>query len=206
MSGRRTAMVTLSNRASWASCNACTNAAPVRLSKQHDNPQAVVHAPQDLRRLAREITPDRNQSTKPQIQEQTPHRTHAKAFFDVSGRSRFHCRCLGHIAKPRLGATGTGFLRSARGGVLSLVPPSELRQLAEQARNRDHDSNDPYGQTRKQYEVSQEHRHVAPPLNLPARSHPDIPSSALVSIPDVGTITNHFTPVRPQTSKCSRRI
>jgi len=51
-----------------------------------------------------------------------------------------------------------------RGGVLSLFPPSEPRQLAEQTRNRDHDSSDPCGQTRKQQEIAQERRHIAPPL------------------------------------------
>ena len=54
-----------------------------------------------------------------------------------------------------------------RGGVLSLFPPSEPRQLAEQTRNRDHDSSDPCGQTRKQQEIAQERRHIAPPLYLP---------------------------------------
>jgi len=46
-------------------------------------------------------------------------------------------------AKPRLGATKAGFLRSVREG--EERPPSESRQLAEYARNRDHDSGDPCG-------------------------------------------------------------
>src|SRR5262249_44990313 len=63
--------------------------------------------------------------------------------------------------------------RGDRGGVSALdtrrsslpsFPPSEPRQLAEQARNRDHDSRDPYNQTRKQQKIAQERRHIAPPL------------------------------------------
>src|SRR5262249_15608199 len=42
-----------------------------------------------------------------------------------------------------------------------------VRQLAEQARNRDHDPSDPCGQTRKQQNIAQERRHIAPPLYLP---------------------------------------
>src|SRR5262249_47962582 len=58
-----------------------------------------------------------------------------------------------------------------------LFPPSEPRRLAEQARNRDHHSRDPYGQTRKQQKIAQERRHIAPPLRPPSpvQGHPDIP-------------------------------
>src|SRR5262249_763425 len=48
-----------------------------------------------------------------------------------------------------------------------LFPPSEPRRLGEQARDRDHHSRDPYGQTRKQQKIAQERRHIAPPLYLP---------------------------------------
>ena len=63
--------------------------------------------------------------------------------------------------------------RSDRGGVSVLgtrrsllpnFPASESRQLAKQARNRDHHSSDPCSQAKKQKNITQEHRHVTPPF------------------------------------------
>jgi hypothetical protein len=64
-------------------------------------------------------------------------------------------------------------------------------QLAEQARNRDHDSSDKCGQAKKQQKVPQEHRHNAPLTSL-VQGHLDTPSIALSPIPDTGAITKYF--------------
>src|SRR5262249_45370494 len=86
------------------------------------------------------------------------------------------------IAKPRHGATMAGVLRSARGGVSPLSPPSQPRQSAEQARNRDHHSSDPCGQDRKQQKGAQAKNHtraslsfLAPPQPPRGRPNPDTP-------------------------------
>src|SRR5215831_18130756 len=46
------------------------------------------------------------------------------------------------------------------------LPPRADSPLAEQARNRDHDSSDPSSQAKKQQKIAQKHRHIAPPLCL----------------------------------------
>jgi len=67
---------------------------------------------------------------------------------------------------PRKGlTTEAGFC--ARYATRRTLTPRADNQLAEQARNRDHDSSDPCGQTKKQQDIAQEHRHIAPPLYLP---------------------------------------
>ena len=72
------------------------------------------------------------------------------------------------LAKPRPGPPEARFLCSVCGGAsLPIFPPSEPRRLAEHVVNRDHHSNDPYGQDRKQQNIAQERRHIAPPLYLP---------------------------------------
>jgi hypothetical protein len=84
-------------------------------------------------------------------------------------------------AKPRHGATVAGLLRSVRG---ARGPPSEPQQSAKQARNRDHDSTDPCGQTKKQQKIAQKHRHIAPPL---CRAMLTFQGIALRPRPDCGT-------------------
>src|SRR5262249_1441580 len=69
------------------------------------------------------------------------------------------------IAKPRLGGAEAGFC--ARYSARRKLAPRAGTQLAEQTRNRDHDSSDPCGQTRKQQDIAQERRHIAPPLCPP---------------------------------------
>src|SRR5262245_35251913 len=94
---------------------------------------------------------------------------------------------------PRKGlTTEAGFC--ARSATRRKLPRRADRQLDEQACNRDHDSSDPCGQTKKQQKITQEHRHIAPPLYPPVPGYLDPPSFSLRSIPDSGTITNYFMP------------
>ena len=103
------------------------------------------------------------------------------------------------IANPDSERPGRGFCARDAEEVLSLflsvVPPSEPR-LAEQARNRDHHSRDPYGQTRKQQKIAQERRHIAPPLRPPPlyRAILTFQGFGLRSMPDSRNITNCITP------------
>jgi hypothetical protein len=64
-------------------------------------------------------------------------------------------------------------------------------QLAEQARNRDHDSSDPCGQAKKQQKVTQEHRHKALP-NFPSAGHVDIQRYCPWFDIRLRNITNYF--------------
>ena len=78
-----------------------------------------------------------------------------------------HCAHKCQIRTPlRKGlTTEAGFC--ARYATRRKLPRRADRQLDEQACNRDHDSSDPCGQTKKQQKIAQEHRHIAPPLYLP---------------------------------------
>src|SRR5262249_47168131 len=67
---------------------------------------------------------------------------------------------------PRGDRSGVSALDTRRSSLPSF-PPSEPRRSAEYVVNRDYDSNDPYGQDRKQQNIAQERRHIAPPLYLP---------------------------------------
>jgi len=61
-----------------------------------------------------------------------------------------------------------GFFCRSTSCARELFASSEPRQsVDEQARNRDHHSRDPCGQDRKQQKITQERRHIAPPLYLP---------------------------------------
>ena len=78
-----------------------------------------------------------------------------------------HCARECQITTPlRKGlTTEAGFC--ARYATRRKLTPRADNQLAEQARNPDHDSSDPCGQTKKQQKIAQEHRHIVPPLYLP---------------------------------------
>src|SRR5215831_8531101 len=95
-------------------------------------------------------------------------------------RKAAHARSLGDPAHtqcqiktpPRKGfTTEAGFCaRYAASGKRQAasrkLPPRADSPLAEQARNRDHDSSDPSSQAKKQQKIAQKHRHIAPPLCL----------------------------------------
>src|SRR5262245_34226632 len=61
--------------------------------------------------------------------------------------------------------TEAGFY--ARYAARRKLTPRADSQLAEQARNPDHDSSDPCGQNKKQQKIAQEHRHMCLPYTSP---------------------------------------
>src|SRR5262245_56879224 len=87
-------------------------------------------------------------------------------------RKAAHARSLGdpvHTSvksKPRLVQPKRGSVLGTRQAASRKLPPRADSPLAEQARNRDHDSSDPSSQAKKQQKIAQKHRHIAPPLCL----------------------------------------
>src|SRR5262249_53961816 len=90
-------------------------------------------------------------------------------------RKAAHARSLGDPVHtqcqiktpPRKGfTTEAGSVLGTRQAASSKLPPRADSPLAEQARNRDHDSSDPSSQAKKQQKIAQKHRHIAPPLCL----------------------------------------
>src|SRR5262249_17305262 len=89
--------------------------------------------------------------------------------------------------------TEAGFC--ARYATRRKLTPRADSQLAEQARNPDHDSSDPCGQNKKQRRSPRSIGMSCLPYTSPVLGYLDTPRFGLRSIPDSGAITNYFMPV-----------